>query len=203
MNSRELLSWVADHFVMLALLLVFVAADPAHGANWRVNPSGAKAAEAPAELEHWGKLVGQWSTTEESLNQDGTGWQPTRGADWSFYWAYDGWGIQDYYVSPPSSVAMDDESQRQRGINLRIYNPVEKKWILTWLTTASSAPQSFTAESTDERIVMSNLAPDAKGFYHRITFFDMTHDRFEWKLEWSKDRSQWLEVYRIHAKRKE
>lgn len=163
---------------------------------------GAMAHGAPTELAHWGKLVGQWSTTEEGLRPDGSGWDPSLGADWNFFWAFDGWGIQDEYFSPPLSDVLEDESTRQRGINLRIYNPAEKKWILTWLTIASTKPATFTATSSDEEIVMLADVVNPQGFHSRITFFDITATKFEWKLEWSKDQESWTEVYRIHGTRK-
>lgn len=163
---------------------------------------GEMAEGAPPELAHWGKLVGQWSTTEESLKTDGSGWEPSKGADWDFFWAFGGWGIQDTYYSPPLKDALDDENTRQRGINLRIYNPTENKWVMAWLTVSSTKPSTFTATSTDEEIVMQADVLNPQGFHRRITFFDITDSTFEWKLEWSKDREQWREVYRIHGTRK-
>ena len=157
---------------------------------------------APLELSHWGKLVGRWSTTEESLKPDGSGWAPSAGADWDFMWAFDGWGIQDNYTSPPASIHLDDEQTRQRGINLRIYDPVGKKWVMTWLTPKSTKPASFTAISNDQQIVMSGDVVNPQGYHSRITFFDMTETTFEWKLEWSKDQETWFEVHRIHGERK-
>ncbi len=157
---------------------------------------------APAELQHWGKLVGQWSTTEESFKQDGSGWEAATGADWDFFWAYNGWGIQDNYTSPPLSEPLDDESKRQRGINLRIYNPAEEKWILTWLTTASTQAMRITATSNDDEIVMLVDGLNPQGFHSRVTFFDMTETHFEWKMEWSRDEETWFEVHRIHGTKK-
>jgi hypothetical protein len=164
--------------------------------------TGQMAKGAPEELKHWGQMVGQWSTTEERLKPDGSGWQASKAADWDFFWAFDGWGIQDNYTSPPRSETMEDESKRQRGINLRIYNPVDKQWVLTWLTPALSKPQNFTASSTEEEIVMLSDKADAQGNYRRVTFFDINKLSFEWKLEWSKDKENWLEVYRIHGNKK-
>jgi hypothetical protein len=163
---------------------------------------GELAEGAPTELMHWGQLVGQWSTTEENLMQDGSGWKPSKNAEWNFFWAFNGWGIQDNYTSPPASEPLEDESKRQRGINLRIYSPVEKKWILTWLTTSSKKPLSMTATSSPERIVMLSDGKDQRGNYQRFTFFDMTENKFEWTLEWSQDQEKWREVYRIHATKK-
>ncbi len=156
---------------------------------------------APAELQHWAKLIGNWSTSEERIAPDGSAWLPSKSADWSFDWAFDGWGIRDVYTSPPMSMAVDDESKRQRGINLRIYNTETKQWVMTWLTISAKAPVSFTATSTDEEIVMLSDIANSQGYFGRVTFFDIDDTSFEWKLEWSKDRDQWGEVYRIHGSR--
>ena len=165
------------------------------------GPSGI-AEGAPPELHHWESLIGEWSTTEEGLKPDGSAWQASKGADWNFYWGFDGWGIRDDYTSPPAAEPVDDESKRQRGTNLRIFNPETGKWVMTWLTIASTEPASFTATSTDEQIVMLSDIPNPQGFYSRITFFDMQPDSFEWKLEWSSDKAAWREVYRIHGRKK-
>jgi hypothetical protein len=164
---------------------------------------GSMAEGAPPELMHWGKLVGQWSTREEGLKSDGSGWQDSKGADWDFFWAYNGWGIQDNYTSPSLSQELEDESKRQRGINLRIYNPTEKKWVLTWLTIASKKSLAISALSTDEQVVMLTDEANAQGQHTRYTFFDMTASRFEWKMELSPDQENWREVYRIHATKKQ
>lgn len=164
--------------------------------------AGQIAEGAPQQLQHWGQMVGQWSTSEEDLKPDGSGWQKSNGADWDFFWAFDGWGIQDNYTSPPQSEAIEDESKRQRGVNLRIYNPKDEQWVLTWLTPGLSKPQNYSATSTEEKIIMLSDEPDAKSNHHRVTFFDITDNSFEWKLEWSKDKEKWLEVYRIHGVKK-
>lgn len=156
---------------------------------------------APAELSHWAKLIGNWSTTEERLAPDGSEWLSSKSADWSFEWSFDGWGVRDNYTSPPMSMAVDDESKRQRGTNLRIFNTETQQWVMTWLTISATEPVSFTATSTDDEIVMLSDVANPRGFFGRITFFDMTGTSFEWKLEWSRDKEQWTEVYRIHGSR--
>lgn len=165
------------------------------------NP-GTMAEGAPPELMHWGKMVGQWSTVEEGLKPDGSGWQVAGAADWDFFWAYNGWGIQDNYTSPPLSEPLEDESTRQRGINLRIYSPATQKWVLTWLTTASAKSLPMTATSDDTANVMLTDDPNAQGNYTRYTFFDMTDTTFEWKMEMSANQENWNEVYRIHGTKK-
>ena len=163
---------------------------------------GKMAEGAPEQLMHWGKLVGQWSTTEEVLRNDGSGWDPAGEADWDLFWAYDGWGIQDNYTSPPKSQKLDDESKRQRGTNLRVYDPDSDTWALTWLTAGSTKAERYTATSNESEVVMLSEELNARGQYSRITFFDMSDSNFEWKLEQSKDKENWYEVYRIHGTKK-
>ena len=189
---------------IITILTVYVlqSSSFAAGSDEPIFQVGKMAEGAPAELMHWGKMVGQWSTREESLKQDGSGWIDAGTADWDLFWAYDGWGIQDNYTSPPKSQKLEDESTRQRGTNLRVYNPLEKKWALTWLTTKSSKAELYSATSDDEKVVMLSDSANGEGKFSRITFFDMNDTSFEWKLEQSSDQENWLEVYRIHGSKK-
>jgi len=156
---------------------------------------------APPELMHWGKLAGQWTCEEEGLNPDGSGWQSAGNSDWDFLWAYNGWGIQDNYYSPSRQTPLEDESKRQRGVNLRIYNTATNQWVLTWLTTASPKSLPMTAQSTDTQMVMLTDGVNAQGQYTRYTFFDLKPNAYEWKMELSKTKEDWREVYRIHCKK--
>lgn len=197
MNRLKLLA------VGLMAIALYVGASAAQAdAHSHAFIAGKIAKGAPIELQHWAKLIGQWSTTEEGLRADGSGFDPSKGADWDFFWAFDGWGIQDNYTSPAASEAIEDESKRQRGVNLRIYDPKAKRWVMTWLTPGSTTPSNFTATSDDQTIVMTNDVLNPQGYHTRITFFDMADDSFDWKLEWSKDEESWREVYRIHGSRK-
>ena len=188
--------------LLCAALILYCINASANSETATIFNPGMMAEGAPSELRHWSKLVGQWAVDSEKLKRDGSGWESSGKADWDFFWAFNGWGIQDNYTSPPLSEKMEDESMRQQGINLRIYNTDTKQWVLTWLATRSAVPANFTAESTDDQVVMISDDKDANGNYRRITFYDMTEDSFEWKMEWSQDKESWLEVARIHGKSK-
>ncbi len=159
--------------------------------------------EAPAELNHWDKMIGKWRTTEEGLKPDGSGWQPSNGADWHFYYTLNGWAVQDEYYSPPLDTAVEDPNKRQMGTNIRIFDPETKQWIMAWATKAGKRVDIYSATSTDKKIVMLGRPGDT-GKFRRITFFDMRGDSFEWTLEFSDDgKTSWMTVYKIHGKRME
>ena len=156
---------------------------------------------AAARASDWDKFLGCWTTSEESLTTDGSTWEPARPAEWRFERSFDGLGIMDTYTSPPPSISVQDELSRQRGINLRIFDPNKGHWVATWLTTASTVPVNFIATPSAETMVMEATTANPQGLHNRITFFDVTKDSFEWKLELSRDRREWTEAYRIHGKR--
>lgn len=83
-NALKVLSTAVGLLVFSSIAL----ASPMKGGN-SFQP-GSMAKGAPPELMHWGKLVGQWSTKEEGLKPDGYAWQASKGADWDFFWAYNG-----------------------------------------------------------------------------------------------------------------
>lgn len=172
-------------------------------ANPEANEHNSANPDAPEQLTHWNKIIGSWSTQEESLKRDGSGWAPSTGALWNFYWALDGWAIRDEYFSPPPDTKMEDPTKRQIGTNIRVFNKSKNEWIMAWLTKAGQRVDVYTAKSDGKTIVMYT-PPLTKGAQHRrITFFDMRQNSFEWKMEFSKDgKTNWLEVHRIHGKRR-
>lgn len=171
-------------------------------ASTEMNEPKSANSDAPEQLTHWNKMIGSWTTTEEGLKPDGSGWTPSKGALWNFHWAMDGWAIRDEYFSPPLATKIDDPNKRQIGTNIRIYNKDKNEWIMAWLTKAGQRVDVYSAESDGEKIVMYT-PPLTEGAKHRrITFFDMRQNSFEWKMEYSTDgKTNWLEVYRIHGKR--
>jgi hypothetical protein len=158
---------------------------------------------APTELQHFKSLLGRWRTSEESLKPDGSGWVERPAADWNFYLAMNGWAIRDEYFSPSLDQALANEQSRIIGTNIRVFDPEKGKWHMEWLNKNGTVSNSFSAQSDENKIVMLSLEPNSGGYISRITFFELRHDTFEWKVEWSKDGATgWFEVGRIHGKRR-
>ncbi len=159
--------------------------------------------DAPAELAHMENMIGRWAIEDWALGQDGE-WAPGVGADWDFYYTLDGYAIEDIWVQPPRSVAVDDETKRTVGVNLRKYDPVAKKWVMAWLTKGAGDVQTFSATSDDQQLVMLEDKQNAQGSIRRITFYNMVGPTFDWRMEISRDEGEtWNEVYRIKGTRKD
>ncbi len=154
--------------------------------------------KAPPETAQFGRLVGSWDIADETLGTDGE-WTQGQGAEWHWYYALDGWAIQDDWIAPALSVEVPDSAQRQFGTNLRIYNPKEARWELAWTNNLGPTIAEFTAHAVDSSLVMESKG---SGPVSRITFFAMTDSTFEWKMERQLSDTNWTEVYRIHGRRR-
>ena len=159
---------------------------------------GAPHPDAPEQLAHMAPLIGAWDITDYNRNAEGD-WVEGNGADWTFYYALDGWAIQDLWVAPGYDT---ETAQRQIGSNIRRVDPRTGDWEMAWITNGSGPTLRFTATSTEDEVVMQSVAPHFTGAPSRITFFNMEDDSFDWKLERAADGETYIEIYRIRGARK-
>lgn len=161
-------------------------------ANQTINPN------APNETQQFAQLLGKWQVKDFQLQKDGS-WKPGKGADWNWYTILDGHAIQDDWISPSMGTKVEN-SQRQFGTNIRIYNPKLERWELAWASKFGQQVDTFTAKKVGNDLQMLGLF---SGTDSKITFFEITPTSFRWKLETRKSETdKWLEVYRIEGVRK-
>ena len=166
---------------------------PDHSRSEPSTQSPGQSERAPAETAQFGQLVGNWRIRDYGLDAEGN-WQEGNGADWNFYWILDGTAIQDDWIAPSLDTEAPPQG-RQYGTNIRIYNPAEKRWEMAWMANTGAKVDTFTAVMEDGALVMRG---DYTGKPTRIQFFDITAQRFSWKMEQQTD-SEWKTVYRIEA----
>lgn len=160
--------------------------------------------EAPPETaDGFGRLVGVWDVAMSTRGEDGS-WPETPNvrAEWRFEYALDGWAIQDHWTSPPPEEPV--EGVRQRGTNIRIYDPEAEHWDVGWISNTQQKLSTLEAVVEDGRIVMTGA--HASGRPSRVTFHDITDDSFDWRLELQgvgEDPEAWTELARIRAERRE
>ena len=183
MTLREIISAAA------AAMLVNLASA-------QTIPIDEAAACMDGPLAEFGRYVGNWDIRDEQLAQDGSGWQPGKGAKWNFVCLGEGTAIQDFWIPNDGPV----------GTNLRTYSKEKEAWDIAWTIKGMPGPgfAHITAKAQDDgRIVMEYVSPVPNPL-RRITFFPPTADNWNWKLEMSSDEgANWTEVYRIFATRSE
>jgi len=173
------------------------ASPPTPAAPAAFNP-GTLNPNAPPETAQFGQLVGQWTIRDENRQPDGS-WVEGAGAEWNWYYVLDGYAVQDDWIAPIPN-APDGGPSMQYGTNLRIYNPQAQQWEMAWTSSTGPSIATFTATQEGDSLVMLGIF--AAGRPNRITFFDITENTFEWKLEIQQQNESWQEMYRIHGTRK-
>lgn len=163
--------------------------------------------DAPAAVNQFGQLVGQWSCAGENRNQDGS-WTPNPApARWDWYWVLDGYAVQD--VWQPGTSAPN--APLRVGTNVRLYDAKQQQWNIIWGTAAQSFWENITAKWQDDRMVMSMQRAKGPVFAAhavRITFFNITDDKFDWTYEFAQpgtevDAKGWTVTSKLFCSRLE
>ncbi|MCZ6640094.1 MAG: hypothetical protein O7G86_18335 [Gammaproteobacteria bacterium] len=157
------------------------------------------ATQPPPETEHFAPLLGSWLVSGRGLSSDGQNWNENpHPALWRFYRILNGHGIQDDWTSPAPHVEVD-ESTRNYGTNIRIFDATKEQWAMAWIGSTNRALLTFTATSTNDEIIMNSVGMDPP---RRNIFHNMSSDRFSWRQEWSFDEGEtWVAVAYLEATR--
>ena len=141
-------------------------------------------------IAEFGRYIGRWTISDSRLDQDGQGWSPGSGAQWTFVCVGGGTAVQDFWMPADGGV----------GTNLRTYNPEKKRWDIAWAVDGVPGFAHIVARrAADDTIVMFYESPQPTP-QRRITFYPPDASGWDWKLEISADGgTSWTEVYRIRA----
>lgn len=157
--------------------------------------------EAPPELAQFAFIIGEWHCDVRVKGEDGI-WQTYR-ATWVGRYILDGYVIADEYrmENPAGELVV-------HGMNFRSYSAEKRTWMMRWL----DATRSFWVELGPEELggvrvsadtitfnLIDRFASDAIG---RVTFSNISADRFTWREEKSTDQGRtWTEFVAIEAQR--
>ena len=157
--------------------------------------------KAPPELSQFAFIIGEWRCDVRVKGEDGT-WQ-TYQATWVGRYILDGYVIADEY-----RMANQAGELLVHGMNFRSYSVEKKTWIMRWLDGTRSfwvelGPEELGGVRVNPETITFNLidrfAPDA---ISRVTFANMSADRFTWREEKSLDKGRtWTELVAIEAHR--
>lgn len=174
---------------LVSLVLCALALCTPHALS-DYSSASPKAACLEGPVAQFGRYIGDWKITDESLKQDGSGWQPGKGARWIFQCIGDGTAVQDYWL--PNGGGF--------GSNLRRYNAERELWEIAW--TAGALPGLMQIEAQrqdDDSLLMTILAP-VQTPPRRIRFLPPDESGWNWVQQMSFDEGKsWVDVYKIRA----
>ena len=132
-------------------------------------PYGRPNPDAPPELTQFDFMVGEFDCEEATRNQDGT-WNEFL-AVWNAAYFLNGHGIQDRYWNPRFSTS-----------NLRIFDPREGLWKVTFFKMPGYASGVWTGKKEGDKIVLRNDPPGESGTRRIsiLTFSNIRSDGFDW-----------------------
>lgn len=149
-----------------------------------------KSACMEGSVAQFGRYIGDWKITDQSLAQDGSGWGPGTGARWIFSCVGPGLAIQDYWMPTGGGF----------GTNLRTYNPDTDSWEIVWAAGALNGLMHISAKENDEGNIVMDIIKPVQDPPRRIIFFAPDDTGWNWAQQWSFDGGEtWADVYRIRA----
>lgn len=169
--------------------------DPAHQDYGRPNPN------APRELSQFAFLIGSWRGDVKVRGEDGA--YEAHEARWVARYILDGYAIADEYREMRSTGELV-----RFGATYRSYNSDKNTWIMKWHDALASTwldlgPEDLGGVRVDDTsITFKHRHPP--NILVRITFSDISEDRFSWRADSSTDGGEtWdesvmaIDAYRV------
>jgi len=160
---------------------------------------GQPSPDAPAELDQFAFIVGDWACSTKFLTADGETYNEGT-ADWIGVYILGGWAVQDYWVGH------GPQGQEFHGTNIRSFDRETGKWNNRWLPAGTLRWKYYASEMVGDTMVMTGgEGSDARGdFIDRNTFYEIGPDSWRWRKDRSYDGGQtWTEgIGYIEAKRR-
>ena len=163
---------------------------------------GERAPQAPAELDQFNFLIGNWDIETISRNQDGTWNESGQAAYWEGRWILGGTAISDYWYNSPPTGEGDPPG---RGMNVRFFRRdlgPKGQWLNMWQHSRLSEVRTLLSEVRNDGLMhMWATSPDTSN-QRRMHFVVEPDEAWRRVEERSFDGGEsWVEVARIHATR--
>lgn len=153
-------------------------------------PALAENACMEGDMAQFGRYVGDWKITDESLARDGSGWSDGKGARWLFECIGDGTAVQDFWM--PNAGGW--------GTNLRTWNPDTESWEIVWAAAGQKGLMHIEARQDDDGKIVMDIVRPVQDPPRRIIFYPPDEVGWSWAQQWSLDGGEtWFDVYRIRA----
>lgn len=144
-------------------------------ADWGLQ-SSERHADAPSELDVFGRLVGDWDV--EFRRYDAEGRVEISPGEWRFRWVLDGWAVQDVLYAPPRGPrGSDGEEPRVVGTGVRMYDSYAAGWRVVWVS-GQYGMGIFKGRLEGDEIVM--MGADNNDQPLRWAFEEITPETFLW-----------------------
>ena len=139
---------------------------------------------APDRASHmrlYGQFVGSWDGT--LVYEDGQGVRRETSAEVHFGWVLEGRAMQDVWIAP-ALCAGTAASELMHGTTLRVYDPQQDLWHITWIDPVKQVYNRMTGRKVGDDIVQEYRTEGAR---IQWLFTDIRADSFHWLARRSED----------------
>lgn len=138
------------------------------------------AADRADQMMLYGQFVGSWDGT--FTYEDARGVRREISAEIHFGWVLEGRAVQDVWIAPARTAA--NASSRMHGTTLRVYDPQNDLWHITWIDPVRQVCNRMTGRKVGDEIVQEYAE---KGERVQWMFRDIRADSFHWIARRSAD----------------
>lgn len=144
----------------------------------------------PLDMDIYASVLGDWEITGAEYLTNPP--KPVK-MKVSFARVLDGRAIQDVWSWAIDSNLPATGANYASGTTLRVYDPEERIWRVTWIDPVKRNRVHLDARKVDSDIVQ--LGANAKGEPRRWIFSDITKDSFTWRGDGSQDGGKSWQLY--------
>ena len=134
------------------------------------------AADRSAQMMLYGQFIGSWNGTLVYVDAQGIRRETT--AEVHFGWVLEGRAIQDVWIAPSRSGRRADERPLMHGSTLRVYDPRQDLWHITWIDPVRQVSNRMTGRGVGGDIVQEYRGENGERVQWMFT--DITTDAFHW-----------------------
>jgi hypothetical protein len=141
------------------------------------------AADRAEKMMLYGQFVGSWDGKVVVHNADGT--RRESSSEVHFGWVLAGRAVQDVWIAPARHGRQPTDQDRMHGTTLRVYDPQNDVWHITWIDPVKQAFNRMTGRKVGENIVQEYRSD--QGVRCQWLFTEITTDSFHWVARDSTD----------------
>ena len=141
------------------------------------------AADRAEQMMLYGQFVGSWDG--RLLYRDAAGAHHETSAEVHFGWVLEGRAVQDVWISPSRDARKPAERLLMNGTTLRVYDPQNDVWHITWIDPVRQAFNRMTGRKIGDDIVQEYRTE--QGARCQWLFTEITADSFHWINRESSD----------------
>jgi hypothetical protein len=145
-------------------------------------------AEGPApdrspQMMLYGQFVGSWDGS--LVYWDSEGCRHETSSEAHFGWVLEGRAVQDVWISPSRRARTAAERDLMYGTTLRVYDPRNDLWHITWIDPVRQAFNRMTGRKVGDDIVQEYASEEGKRC--QWLFTEISADSFHWISRESAD----------------